>query len=512
VDAGLRRHDDGGVEMTQILKGIRVLDVTRYVAGPIATALLADLGADVIRIEPPGGGDDRAPLPFAEGFHGGVGFTQAGRNKRGLTLDLGCARGREVFEKLLLTVDVVAVNMPPRAIKSLGLDYDRLRAIKPDIILLHLTTFGTEGPYADRLGFDAIAQVMSGLTAISGESGKPMKSAAAWVDMSTGFIGAFGVMAALRHRDATGEGQKVEANLLQNALTVGNYFLIDQAFNQYDRKGTANRAPSGAPADLVPTKDGWVYVVALGNPMFKRFARMVGREAELTGDPRYQSDESRATHGEALSGVAEAWSAKLTTAAALAELAKFNIPAGPLLTMQQALDDPHVAGQFVQQVEVEGLSKPVPFIRSPATFSKTPAEIHKGPPAPGEDNGAVLAEAGFSSEEIEKLREEKVIYESGRFFEPYLAAPQKILRFRCGASHRWVTPRRKGACRLTHPTPGLWDLGRVCYAASLRKSCFGSASKPGSIARRFSTSICAKRMSFAWLIPRAPVTTPDASQ
>jgi crotonobetainyl-CoA:carnitine CoA-transferase CaiB-like acyl-CoA transferase len=395
--------------MSQVLKGIRVLDITRYVAGPVASMLLADFGADVIRIEPPGGGDDRTPLPFAEGFHGGVGFTQAGRNKRGLTLDLASERGKAVFRRLLATADVVIVNLPPKSVASLGLGYQSLIETKPDIIFLHITTFGTRGPYADRLGFDAIAQVMSGLTHLSGEPGKPMKSAAAWVDMATGFIGAFGVLAALRHRDATGEGQQVEANLLQTAMTIGNYFLIDQYFNDYQRQGTGNRAQSGGPADLVRTRDGWVYLVALGDAMFARFARMIGREAELLDDVRFKSDESRAEHGEALTIFAREWAANWTTAEVLVELAKHRIPAGPLLTPQQALEDPHVAAEFLEPLPVEGLSKPVPYIRSPATLSKTPATIRKGPPSTGEDNEALLLEVGLTPAEIAALRQDRVI-------------------------------------------------------------------------------------------------------
>ena len=395
--------------MAGILDDVRILDVTRYVAGPVATALLADMGADVIRIEPPGGGEDRTPLPYRQGFHGGVGFTQAGRNKRGLTLDLASEKGRAVFDRLLATADIVFANLPRKSVRSLGLDYERLVTVKPDIIFVHMTTFGSDGPYADRLGFDAIAQVMSGLTHISGDPGKPMKNNSAWVDMSTGFISAMGAIAALRHRDRTGEGQKVEANLLQTALTVGNYFLIDQHFNRYDRGGTGNRAQSGGPADLIRTRDGWVYLVALGNPMFKRFARMVGREEELLADPRFANDESRADHGEALSEVATSWAKDYTTAEALEILAKNNIPAGPLLTPQQALDDPHVKDQFLQDVDVDGLPMPVPFIKPPATFSRTPATIRKGPPRPGEDNDLILAEVGYSANEIDALRAEKVI-------------------------------------------------------------------------------------------------------
>lgn len=394
--------------MAAILEGIRVLDVTRYVAGPAATALLADLGADVIRIEPPAGGDDRGTLPFREGFHGGVGFTQLGRNKRGITIDLAAEKGRAVFDRLLASADIVFANVPPRTLRSLGLDYERLKSVKPDIILVHMTTFGSEGPYADRLGFDAIAQVMSGLTYISGDPGKPMKHNSAWVDMGTGFLSAFGALAALRHRDQTGEGQKVEANLLQTAMTVGNYFLFDQYFNQTNRVGTGNRAQSGGPADLIRTKDGWVYMVALGNPMFRRFMKMIGRE-ELIDDPRFANDELRAEHGEALSAATTEWAGAYTNAEVLEILAANNIPAGPLLSPQEALDDPHVREQLLVHVPVDGLSKPAPYVKPPVTFGATPGEIRKGPPRAGEDNDEVLGEAGFTPEEIAALREQKVI-------------------------------------------------------------------------------------------------------
>lgn len=394
--------------MTHILQDIRVLDVTRYVAGPMCTALLSDLGADVIRIEPPGGGDDRTALPLGD-FHGGAGFTQVCRNKRGLTLDLASAAGRSVFDRLLVDADLVVANLPPKSVRSLGLDYERLCSIKPDIIFVHMTAFGTEGQYADRLGFDGIAQIMSGLTHLSGDPGRPMKSAAAWADMATGFIGAFGAVAALRHRDRTGQGQVVSANLLQTAMTIGNYFLIEQAVLGLDRAGTGNRAPSGAPADLVSTSDGEIFIAVLGDPMFARFARMVGRADELLGDPRFGSDGSRAEHGEALSAVAAEWAKQITTAEALAMLARHKLPSGPLLTPRQVLDDPTIRDAFIQPVAVDGLPGPIPYVRPPATFSKTPGRIEKGPPQFGADNDAILAEAGYSREEIQQLRREGVI-------------------------------------------------------------------------------------------------------
>jgi len=230
----------------------------------------------------------------------------------------------------------------------------------------------------------------------------------AWVDMSTGFLAAFGAMAALRHRDRTGEGQMVETNLLQTAVSVGNYFLMDQHFNRTNRTGTGNRAQSGGPADLIRTKDGWVYMVALGDPMFRRFMRMIGREDLLT-DPRFANDELRAENGDALSEIVTEWAQQYTNAEVLPILEENRIPAGPLLSPQEALDDPHVKEQFLVDVPIEGLSRPVPYIKPPVKFSATPAQIRKGPPRPGEDNDAVLAEAGFSPDEIATLRHDGII-------------------------------------------------------------------------------------------------------
>jgi crotonobetainyl-CoA:carnitine CoA-transferase CaiB-like acyl-CoA transferase len=393
--------------MTGILEGVRILDITRFVSGPIATALLADMGADVIRIEQPGGAEDRTTLPIAEGYHGGVGFTQLGRNKRGITIDLAKPEGRALFDRLLVDADVVVVNMPRRPVRSLGLDYERLRSVKPDIILAHLTTFGSGGPYADRLGFDAIAQVMAGLAYISGEEGRPMKQNSAWVDMSTGFLTALGIVAAILHHRRTGEGQLVETNLMQTALTVGNYFLFDQHWNRTNRVGTGNRAQSGGPADLIQTKDGWVYMVALGEPMFQRFMAMIGRE-DLIGHERFANDELRAENGAELSAIVSEWASQFTTSAVMDLLEKNRIPSGPLLTPQQALDDPHFRDQFFQDVDV-GLSSPAPYIKSPIAFSSTPSSIRHGPPRPGAHNAEILAEVGVGADELAELAARGVI-------------------------------------------------------------------------------------------------------
>lgn len=394
--------------MTKVLQGIRVLDVTRYVAGPICSAQLGDLGAEVIHVENVGGAEDRSPLPIDPDYKGGAGFIQCNRNKKGLSLDLTREEGKAILRKLVAKTDILVANMPRQATQSLGIDYDTLRAIKPDIIMVHITSFG-EGPYADRVGFDAIAQVMSGGTHLSGHEGDPMKSAAAWVDMTTGNHGTIGALAALLHRNATGQGQKIEVNLLQSALTVTNYFVLEEYLTGMGRVGTANRAPSGAPCDLIHTLDGAVYVAVLGNPMFKRLANLIGKP-ELTSDPRFLTDEQRATNGELLSRMTGEWAADKTTAQALEALAASRIPAGPLLRPDQILDDEHVkAAGFVKYIDVPGLRKPVPFITPAYRLSETPATIEVGPPLPGEHSDEILAELGYSGADIAGFRANGIV-------------------------------------------------------------------------------------------------------
>lgn len=395
--------------MAKVLENIRVLDITRYVAGPVCTAQLADLGAEVIHIENVGGGEDRSPLPVLASYPAGAGFIQVNRNKKGLTLDLTRKEGQGILRRLVESSDIVVCNMPGRAAVSLGIDYETLRQIREDIIMVHITSFSNHGPYAARTGFDAIAQVMSGATHLSGWPGEPMKSAAPWVDMTTGNHATTGALAALLHRNASGEGQCVEVNLWQSALSVVNYFLMEETLTGLNRSGIGNRAPSGGPADLVATADGAVYVAVLGNPMFERFATLVGKP-ELFGDERFASDELRATHGEYLSQVTAGWCAGKTTAEALDLLAAARIPAGPLLKPAEILTDAHVkAADYVEYVDVPGLPIPVPYIKPPYRLSESPAVVESGPPLPGEHTDTILLGLGYSQIEIEELRANLII-------------------------------------------------------------------------------------------------------
>ncbi len=280
--------------MNGVLSGYRVLDFGRYIAGPYCATLLAEFGADVIRIEKVAGSEDRFTTPV--NGDGGVGalFMQVNRNKRGLTLNPMKPEGREIVAKLVETADVVVANLPPQGLLAMGLDLESLRKIKKDIILTTVSAYGHGGPYSDRVGFDGIGQVMSGSTYMSGSEDQPVKFAAPFVDFTTAMMSAIGTLVALMHRGKTGEGQMVEGALVRSALTIGNAALIEQALTGINRKPSINRGQTAGPTDIIQTGDGWMIVQVVGRPLFERWADMVGRP-ELKDDPRFTSDLDRAT-------------------------------------------------------------------------------------------------------------------------------------------------------------------------------------------------------------------------
>src|SRR5437660_5148783 len=280
--------------MSGVLDGIRVLDFGRYIAGPFCAALLGELGAEVIRIERIGGGEDRGLIPVGAGppavpGGGGAMFLAMNRNKLGMALDPAAPRGREIVRKLVATADVVVANLPPAVLRSLALDLDSLREVKPDIILTTVTGFGAGGPLSHKHGFDGIGQTMSGAVYLSGTPELPIMTKVPWVDFGTAFLSAFGTLAALIERGKTGRGQKVEGALLRTAIAISNAMLIEQALTQADRTRIGNRAFNNAPGDIYQTRDGWIITTVIGQPMFRRWCRMIGEEHWLA-DPRFGDD------------------------------------------------------------------------------------------------------------------------------------------------------------------------------------------------------------------------------
>ena len=396
--------------MQGVLSGVRVLDFGRYIAGPYCAALLADFGAEVIRIEKRGGGEDRFQAPLTASQEGAL-FMQNNRNKRGMTLDPMKPAGQEVVRRLVGTADVVIANLPPRTLAAMKLDYQSLKAIKPDIILTMVTAYGQGGPYSDRVGFDGIGQVMSGSAYLTseGEGERPYRFQAPWVDFGTAVHCAFGTALALMERRATGRGQVVEGALLATALTVGNSVLIEQGVLGIDRRPTGNRGQTSAPVDIFETRDGWILVQVVGQPLFARWAKLMGEDFWLT-DPRFKDDISRGDNGLVVSERMGRWCAERTTVDALDILGKAMIPAGPVLKPQQVLDDPHIqAMRFFQPIDYPGLPRPAPVTRAAISLSETPGAIESRAPMLGEHTDAILADLGYDAAAIAALRADGVV-------------------------------------------------------------------------------------------------------
>ena len=263
-----------------VLKGIRVLDFGRYVAGPYCATLLGYLGAQVIRIERIGGGEDRFIAPVTAAGEGAV-LLQTACNKRSLALDFRKPKSAEIVRRLVAESDVVVANLPPATLASLGLDYATLCRVRPQIILATQSAFGDAGPYQDRGGFDGVGQAMSGAMYITGSPGNPAKAAAPYVDYATAVLAAFGTLAALLHKNATGEGQEVKTTLLGTALAVFGSHLIEQSVTGINRAGSGNRVQTSAPSDVFATADGHVLTHTVGDALFQALGAPDGRGTAL---------------------------------------------------------------------------------------------------------------------------------------------------------------------------------------------------------------------------------------
>lgn len=399
------------IPVAGILSDIRVIDFGRYVAAPYCASLLGFLGAEVVRVERIGGGDDRGIAPVSDDGEIGAVFLQTGCNKRSLSLDLGHQDAEAIRTRLIESADVVVANFPPRLKQRLGFDYDRLKAIKPDVILANVTAFGNSGPLADQGGFDGVGQAMSGSMYMTGTPGSPVKAAAPYVDYASAVLLAFGVMAALRQRDKTGEGQEVSGALLGTALAVFNSHLIEQGVLGIDRVGTGNRVQTSAPSDVFATLDGHVLMHCPGDGIFKRLAKLIGREDWLA-NPNYSTDQLRGDHRDELCADVAQWCRDRSTQAVLEALASAGVPAGPVLNLREALQHPQVAALgLLGGVGYAGEALNAPSAGLPVELSAahTKRSDSQDPPSPGEHTDTIMAELGFSSEEIRSLRERRVI-------------------------------------------------------------------------------------------------------
>ena len=394
--------------MAGVLDGIRVLDFGRYIAGPFCGMLLGDMGAEVIRIDKLSGSEDRYLVPVAESGEGPL-FLALNRNKKSLTLNPMKPQGREIVENLVKTADIVIANLPQPTLEAMGIDYDSLRAIKPDIILTTVTAYGNGGPYSERVGFDGVAQALAGATYMGGRPGDPMKSFVPFADFGTATMAAFGTLSALIERNKTGSGQLVEAALTRTVMAFNIALLAEEAIKSIDRPSYGNRGYSAGPSDIFKTTDGAVMVQVVGQPLFERWAKLMGEESWLQ-DPRFATDMDRGENGELLSARMQMWCKDMSTKEVLDALDEARIPCGPVLSAKQVLQDPHIkAMDFLQDMNFPGLKKPIPINTTPVKLSQTPGTIRQRTAELGEHTDEILNSLGYTADKISEMRNARVV-------------------------------------------------------------------------------------------------------
>ncbi len=394
--------------MTQLLKGVRVLDFGRFIAAPYCAMMLADFGADVIRVERREGGEDRRVGPVTDSGEGGL-FLNLNRNKRGMTLDLGHALAGEIVERLVRSADLVIVNMPLEALRTLKLDYESLRRVREDVIMVMASAFGPTGPYAPRLGFDGIAQAMSGAMGLTGFPEAPVRSVVPWADYGTALHAAFGAMAALYHRSQTGRGQLIDVSLLSTSIMFVLPLLAERQTRGIVRERQGNTSFWAAPSDAYRTRDGWVMVPTVGGYMFRRWAKLMQRE-DLLDDPRLRDDPGRSDNHAVINDVMNDWCAARTTDEAVALLEMAQIPCGPVNELAEVLADPQVqARELLHQMSWAKEPTPVTVVNPAVCLSETPGEVRSRAPQLGEHTDAILAQLGYSAQQIAEFRQQAVI-------------------------------------------------------------------------------------------------------
>ncbi len=391
-----------------LLHGIRVLDFGRFIAGPYCAALLGDLGADVIRIERVEGGEDRYVPHVADSGEGGM-YLQLNRNKRCLTLDLSSEDGRRIVRELVQRADVVVANLPPATLGHLGLDWKTVSELNPRAVLVVATAYGSTGPYSQRPGFDSVGQAMSGAMYMSGMPDAPVRTSVNYVDFSTAQACAMGALAALWARERSGKGQLVEGSLLRSALVHTNSLLIEQAVCSPDRVPQGNRGYLAAPGDLFRSRTGWLVVQSVGQVMFERWCDMVNRP-ELKAQAHLATDALRGENSAEISAIMSAWCEDRTRNEVLAALATAKIPAGPVYSPQEALDDPHIAvAGLLTPRNFPGMQANYPLAPHPVDMSDTPIAYRSSAPTLGEHTDEILMELGYPVADIAALRERRVV-------------------------------------------------------------------------------------------------------
>lgn len=391
------------------LTGMRVIELAHIMAGPVCGLMLADMGADVIKVEKPTGDDSRRFVPPEIGGESAA-YMMMNRNKRGISLNLKNPAGVEILRKLLSEADVVIENYRKGTMEKLGLSYEDLVRANPRLIYCEISGFGRTGPYADRGGFDLIAQGMSGLMSITGEgSGRPpVKVAAPISDINAGILGAMGVSAAYANMLQTGLGQKVDTSLFEAAITQ-TYWQSAIAFATGDTPEPLGSAhPLNAPYQAFQTSDGWINVGAANQSNWLRLLDVIGAP-DLNDDPRFETNSNRMQNLPALVEILSRYLGTDTTDAWLRRMQEAHLPAGPVNSIPQMHADPQArARDMIVEVD-HATAGPVETIGHPVKFSRTPAQVTQAAPLLGQHTREVLAEMGYGAAQIETLIQSRAV-------------------------------------------------------------------------------------------------------
>lgn len=398
------------------LQNIRVLDLTRVLAGPWSTQILADFGAEVIKIEKPGEGDDTRGWgpPFLTNPDGSRGdaayYLSANRGKQSVAIDMAKPEGQKLLQDLARNSDIVMENFKVGGLKKYGLDYESLKAINPKLIYCSITGFGQTGPYAQRAGYDFMIQGMGGIMSITGQpdgtpGAGPVKTGVAFADVFTGLYATIGVLAALHHRDKTGEGQYLDLALLDSQVAV----LANQALNFLvggkAPKRLGNAHPNIVPYQTFATADGFI-IIAVGNDrQFREYTRIAG-VPQVAEDPRFLTNSDRVGNREALIALLVEPMKQRKTAEWIAALEAAAVPCGPINTLDQVFADPQVEARGLNVTLARADGTQTPGVANPVRFSATPIEYSIAPPALGNATVEVLRRVlGLTPEQVGKLRD-----------------------------------------------------------------------------------------------------------